>query len=190
MTRYLPWGVLLLVGGLWLWQHDRGIKERVGLQVSVDSFSRALASSRNEDRLRQARGDSLQHQVDSLKSAKSKVLRRIDTVQVRVAVQESVFVSRLPDSLRAPFDTLIAVKDHIINELRGIIRGDSVSEYDRQSQLALRGASLAECQTGLAEAIRQRDRAMKLAQPGLLTRVVRSLPAVAIGALGALILRR
>lgn len=182
-----PWiiAVALVLGLVFVWLrgHDANVREKASLQVSVDSLARALASSEAARKAREGEISTLTQSNDSLRLLKQKTLRHVDTLKVASGKEDSAFAARLSDSLRAGFDSIRVAHAGIVAALEKVIRGDSLTAANDGQKFALRGISLTECQSGLAAALSQRDRALKIASPGLLTRITRSLPVVAISAL-------
>lgn len=162
----------LLVAALLIWAwltyiHDPDVRRRAVLKSATDSLDQALVLHATRDSLRAARDSTHERLI-------VKVRVRVDTLVARGFVAESIFVQELPDSLKAPFRSVIAVKDSIIAGLQVIIG-------EQAQQLALRDTSLVETRVALAVALEQRDDWRKEAKPGFALQVLRDLPKYAIG---------
>lgn len=170
---------LAALTGAVAWQHfvhDPGLLAQASAKLSDDSLDRALKAQVRVDSIRFKRDSVIERQV-------IRTIVRVDTVLQRATVAESVFVQELPDTLRPAFQALEALKDSAVAGLKLVI-------VDQQRQIALRDTAMAELHVALVEALKQRDRWMKLARPGFFLGFLRDLPKIAIAAGAGLIAGR
>ena len=183
---------VVLLGALWLHQHDVSVRETAAAVRSRDSLSLAVVRVRNEAQQR--------HSTDSIASARAIAVRDnalrearryadslevvsgrlLDSLGGMVPVPDTVtaFVARVTAVVRAT----LAAKDAALSECQGgLTERDSrfvKLENDYARDLAGRDALIAEANRQLASAIRR-------SSPGLLARAWQALPWVAATAVGS-----
>lgn len=188
MKRWVPWALLIGLALVWNWQNNHHAVQNAALQASRDSLDLALAGSQERERARLRVDSALSQEMAALRRRAGQTGAVADVLRDTLVLVDSSFRTRLADSLRAGFDSLIAQHERL--EAMGLaVKADLEQALANADQrLSLRAASLAECQSGLAEAIAQRDRFARVSHPSVIMRVIRAAPtAVLFAAVGYLL---
>jgi hypothetical protein len=178
--------VLVLVGWLWLREHDARVREAAAARYSQDSLAAAATTDRAEREARYA-AKFLTYEAARRRAASELVAAR------RTADASAAGLTRLLDSLAAMApDTLSAFVSRILADWTAHLDADLAERAAADAALAMRdarivaleaayGADLAAVNAQLDEALRQLARANARARPGLLRRALAALPWIAGG---------
>ena len=173
--------VALLVGGFWLKDHDRQVRETEAAVRSRDSLALAIADERAER--------AGQHTRDSIESARKVAQRDAELRYARLRTDSlRVVAGNLRDSLEAVTpDSLSPLVQRIVAAWRAEQDAWLQERSTADSALATRDARIVALEATYAvavstfsshvdECMAQLDRALKRASPSILTRVIRALP--------------
>ena len=173
----------LLMGLLWLRDHDARIRETASAERSRDSLVAAVATVR-EDAEARRHAEFLNYEAARQRAASELAAAR------RAADASAMSQSRLLDSLAAMLpDTmspyvsrlLAGWQAHLDADLRERGAADSTIALLRERNLSLESAysvDVSNLNVQIDECLGQLDRALKRTRPGLLTRIVRAVPVV------------
>lgn len=170
----------LLIGLLLLKIHDRDVREKALFQQRADSLDTALGTLADRWKERERADTALRDSIRFWQQRAASTGHRTDTLVTTVLVADTLFRLRLADSLKAGFDSLRADHAEIVAGFR-LERDDLLASIvGLEGRLSLKDTSMVECKAGLAAAIAQRNDALKVAHPGLLTRIVRAAPGITV----------
>lgn len=180
---YIAFTLGFLLIGLLLIKMDRErTRAQALLQQRADSLDTALGTLADRWKERERADTALRDSVRVWRQRAASTGHQTDTLVTTVLVADTAFRSRLADSLKAGFDSLRADHAAIVRGFR-LERDDLLASIvGLEGRLSLKDTSMVECKAGLAAAIAQRNDALKMAHPGLLTRIVRGAPTAIVAA--------
>lgn len=182
ITKALLFAAILLVGGLWLWQNNRWVRQSALLQASSErgDSARAALGTANAER---ARLDSaLSDSVAFYRRLARQHHARTDTLNVRLVAADSSLLARLPDSLTAPFREMVALRDSVIQGFKLQVEDLTAALEAQAQQLAIRATTVHGLELAVADAVQERDRWKRMARPPFALRLFRDLPKYGLGA--------
>ena len=187
--------VLVLVGWLWLREHDARVREAAAAQRSQDSLVAAVAAVRAEAAVRYT-ADSLAAQRAVRERDAALARARADAARTADSLGKLLvgLAAAAPESLQPLIDRMLADwTAHLDADLQERAAADSALAERDARYVGLEGAyaaDLAAVQRQLDEALAQLARANARAAPGLLRRVWGALPWIGGAAAGGYVVGR
>lgn len=194
MRRYvlIAAGVVLalVLGRLWLWDHDRQTLATAAARHSADSLLAVVTRDRAE-RAAVHRADSLaaaakiaaadRRAKESQAAASSAAARYTFLLDSLAAVSVDTATAGLISRLRAGWAEAARLQDSALSDANARV---SVRDARIAALETARTVDLAACEAQTDEALKQLRAANRRTEPSLLTRVVRAVPVVLVSIVG------